>query len=72
MFPHNILLSKLGRYEFEGWTVLWMKNWLQHWIQRVVINGCVWMEITVACVLQGSVLGLILFNIFINDMDSWG
>ena len=67
--PHDLIIAKLHAYGFDKASLRLMHSYLTNWYQRVKINNSysLWSPIKHR-VPQGSILGPILFNIFLCEV----
>ena len=65
----SILLAKMYKYGIRGIAYTWIKNYLDERYQYVTFNNKDSSVSKITCgVLQGSILGPLLFLLYINDM----
>ena len=73
MLNHDIHLTKLKHYGIAGTPLAWFKSYLTNRAQYVENNGiCSGLLSIEKGVPQGSILGPLLFIIFINDIHRSG
>ena len=66
--PHDLLIAKLAAYGFNRETIELIHSYLKNRKQSVRINGYhSLLKLLISGVPQGSILGPILFNVFLND-----